>query len=385
VLDYKKLNYFEIIEVISKTLDRPHFNEICEILSDKNLNYNIKIPLIGVIKNSPFKLDFNYILKLTGKIPEVIKGRDEDIFYGDLIELLTSEARFLSYEEDKLIKILSPLMQRGQFIQKAIIEVITNFFPKYFFEVMTDFKVYYGAFEVLIEVIIRNKYFDLKDWLIKHANICIPNWMYDGRKEFHNWYLFFKILNALIEIDCYSEVKVLLNEILDQIDDWKSINPVSFKILNKFEDSDKFPFIEKIYKGYSAIPDDEKKHSRAHFIGGIIQPYNSEEYIDFNLEILKESAKSDYLLAEKIIWNLITLKPKGIKDKIMLIYNLGVNKHALSRFIRLISTISFKKGDRILKRFLNDEDWSVRNSAFNEIQKKKELENLLWYYDEEKI
>jgi len=384
VLDYEKLNYFEIIDVISKNLDQPQFNEICEMLSHENLNYNIKIPLVGVIKNSPFKLDFNYILKLISNIPEEIKERVEDIFYGDLIELLTSKDRFLSYEEDKLTEILPPLMQKGHSIQKAIIEVITNFFPKYFFEVITDFRIYYLAFEVLIEVIIRNKYFDLKDWLIKHAKMCIPNWMHGVRKAFHNWFLFFKILNALIEIDCYSEVKELLCEILDRIDDWRRVNPVSFKIINKFEDSDKFPFIERIYKGYSEIPDDERKHSQAHFIGGIIHPYDSENYINFNLEILKDSAKSDYILAEDVIWNLITLKPKGVEDRVMHIYNLGVNNHALSRFIKLISALSFEKGDRILKRHLSDEDWLVRNTAFNEIQKNKELNNLLWYDDEEK-
>ncbi len=384
VLDYEKLNYFDIVDVIVKNLDRTHFNEIYEMLSNENISYNKKIPLVAVIKDSPFKLDFNQILRFINEIPEEIKEREEDIFYGDLIELLTSKDKFLSYEEDKLIEILPPLIPIGQSIQKAIIEVITNFLPTYFFDVMRDFEVYYWAFEVLIEVIIRNKYFDLKDWLIRHARLCIPNWMHGVRKAFHNWFLFFKILNALIEIDCYIEAKELLNEILNQIDDWKKINPVSFKIINKFKDSDKFPFIEKIYTGYVRIPDKDRKHSHAHFIGGIINPFDSREYIDFNLRILRESAKSNYLLAEDAIRNLITLRPKGIEIEVMSIYNSGVHKRALSRFFRLISLVPSKKSDRILKDYLNDEDWLTRNSAFDEIQRKYELDNRLWYHNEEK-
>lgn len=384
VLDFEKLNYFEVVDVISVILDRAHFNEILDIFSSENLNYNKKIPLVRVIKNSQIKLDFNNILKLISIIPEEIKGREEDIFYGDLIELLSFKDRFLSYEEERLIDILPPLLHRGQSIQKAIIEVITIFFPKYFFEVMTDFKIYYWAFGVLIEVIVRNKYFDLKDWLIKHARMCIPNWMHGAQKDFHNWFLFFKILDALIEIDCYSEVKELLNEILNQINDWNRVNPESFGIINKFEDYDKFYFIKKIYTGYYEIPDDDKTHSHSHFIGGIIQPFDSREYIDFNLRILKDSAKSDYLLAEDVIWNLITLRPKGIENEIMSIYNSGVNEQALSRFLRLISLVPSKRSERILKSYLNNEDWQIRNSAFNEIQRKYELDNRFWYNDEEK-
>jgi len=384
LIDYESLNYFDIVEIISKILDDSHFEEICKIIFNEKVNYNKKIPLIYVIKNTSFKLDFDYILKFINNMPEEIQERKENIFYGNLIELLISKERFLNYDKKKLIEILPPLLDKGQSIQKAIIEVITKFFPKYFFEIITDFKIYYWAFEVLIEVIIHNKYFELKDWLIKHARMCIPNWMHGVRKAFHNWFLFIKILNALIEIDCHKEAKELLDEILNRINDWKRVNPVSFGIINKFEDSFKFPFIEKIYKGYSEISGNEKKHSRNHFIGGIIHPFDSKEYIDFNIQILKESANSDYLLAEDIIRNLISLKPKGIEYEIMQIYNSGVNKHTLPMFIRLVSMTSTEKSKKILKSYLNDEDWLVRNTAFDEIQKMNERDNKLWYNGEEK-
>ncbi len=67
----------------------------------------------------------------------------------------------------------------------------------------------------------------------------------------------------------------------------------------------------------------------------------------------------------------------------MQIYNSGINKHALPQFIRLISLLSIKKINKFLKSYLNNEDKLVKNTAFNEIQKMHERDNILWYNNEE--
>ena len=383
VLDFEKFSYHNIIDVIEKILDEPNFNDIINMVFNEDLDIKIKIPLIELVKRASYKLDFEYIIDFIEKIPNQIEDRQVDIYYSNIIELLFFEKRFINYNQNNLIEDLRKILYHGPIIQKSVVKVITKINPSYFFEEKNKISpIYYGAYEEILNVIKKHKMDEFKQSLIENAKKCIPHWMYGANKAFHNFFLFFKILDVLMAIDGYSEVKELLGEILNQIDNWEDVNHVSFQILNNFENSDKMQFIKKIYNGYSQKSKEKKSYSPSIFIGSI-QPFDSDEFIDFNLQILEEHAISDYLLAENAVRNLIYLNPMNKSKEIYNIYTNGVHEHLIPPMLRLISTIMPKKGLKINKRYLKAENWLIKNTAFDEIHKIYLKKNELWYNNED--
>ena len=383
VLDFEKFNYRSIIDVIERILDEPNYRKIFTMVFNDDLDIKIKIPLIEVVKRALYKLDFHHIINFIEDIPNQIEDRHLEIYYSDIIELLCIEERFINFNKNKVIEILRKIMYYGPIIQTSVVKVINKISPMYFFEDDNRITpIYYRAYEEILNMIKNHKMEKYKQILIENAKKCIPHWMQGANKSFHNFFLFFKILDVLMVIDGYPEVKGLLGEFLNQIDNWENINHVGFEILNKFENSDKMQFIKKIYNGYSQISKEEKNFSPSIFIGSI-HPFESDEFLDFNLQILKEHAISDDLLAEEVVRNLIHLNPVNNSREIFDVYTTGVHQRLIPPMLRLISTIMPKKSLKINKRYLKSEDWLIKNTAFDEIHKIYSKENELWYNNEE--
>lgn len=352
------------------------------VFSD-DLDIKIKIPLIRVVKRVSYKLDFEYVIDFIENIPNQIEDRQVEIYYSEIIELLFFEKRFINFNQNKLIEELRKILYHGPIIQSSVVKVLTKINPSYFFE--EDNKIvpiYYRAYEEILNIIKKHKMDESKQSLIENAKKCIPQWMYGANKAFHNFFLFFKILDVLMAIDGYSEVKELFWEFLNQIDNWENVNHVPFVILNNFENSDKMLLIKKIYHGYSQKSKKKNNFSPSIFISSI-QPFDSDEFIDFNLQILKEHAMSDYLLADKAVKNLIYLNSVNKSREIFDVYTNGVHDHLIPSMLRLISTIMPKKSLKINKRYLKSEDWLIKNTAFDEIHKIYSIKNELWYNNEE--
>jgi len=382
IIDYKKFDHFPIIKVISNICTESDFTRFLKVIKNDELNYDERELMVEIVKNSTYNIDLNYILNIIQKIPNEFSDKNEDTFYEGLIELFLQRERILNYNEEIIFNCLSTILDRIGWTQKAIIKVIREINPEYLFENNPIKTINYYAFEELIDVIKENKYIHLKQWLIHHAKDCIPNWNKGANKAFHNWFLFFKILEVLLEIDAYEESRSLFEDILDNIDNWEHINHVSFQIIEKFENSDKMQFIKKIYNGYIQLTNDKYNHNPSMFIESI-QPFDSEEFITFNINILKDSAKSDYLLAESAIHNLISLDIKNKAGEIFNIYKKGVQKQLIYSMLRLLSVLSPDKSFKILKSHLKNYDHSIRNTAFEEIRNQYETQNLLWYNGEE--
>lgn len=383
VLDFEKFNYLSIIDVIGRILDEPNYKNIITMVFNDDLDIKIKIPLIEVVKRASYKLDFKCVINFLENLPTQIEDRQVEIYYSRIIELLSIEKRFINYNQNKLIEVLRKTLYLGPTIQRSVVKAIIKINPSYFFEEKNKISpIYYGAYEEILNVIKKHKMDEFKQSLIENAKKCIPNWMYGTNKAFHNFYLFFKILDVLMAIDGYSEVKELFWEFLNQIDNWENVNHVPFVILNNFENSDKMLFIKKIYHGYSQKSKKKNNFSPSIFIGSI-QPFDSDEFIDLNLQILKEYAISDYLLADKAVKNLIYLNPVNKSKEIFDVYTNGVHDHLIPLMLRLISAIMPNKSLKINKRYLKSEDWLIKNTAFDEIHKIYSIKNELWYNDEE--
>lgn len=382
-IDYDRIDSFPIIDIVSKICSETHFNKFLDIIENDKINYKKRNVFVQIISKSSYKIPQDHILDLIQNIPSKFSDKNEDLFYMDLIELLLHKERIKDYNEDNIINILSKVLDRVGISQKALIKVIGMINPKYLFEGNPIKTINYYAFETLLEIIKDNKFLDLKDWLITHAKRCIPNWMKGVNSGFHNWYLFFKILDVLLEIDYYEEVLSLFGEILEKINNWSNINHISLQIINKFKDNDKMSFIKKISEGFSLLPKDKPNYDMSLFLEDII-PFKSEEFLEFNLDILRANAKSDYLIAEAAINNLINVNVNENRDEILYIFKKGIHDQLMNSFFKLISIALPEKSLKFLKPYLKEENDLVRNAAFREIQLIYEKQNILWYNGEEK-
>ncbi len=383
-IDYEKFDYFVINRVISKICTKADFNRFFDNISDDALVIEKKITLIEIIGEASYNMDLDRILRIVENIPDEIYDNKEGIFYMKIIELLLQKERITNYDDDKIFSILQKKINYVGKIQDAIIKVIGKIKPQFLFEENPIGTIDYYAFESLLDVIKENKYYELKTMLIQHAERCIPNWNKGLRKAFHNYFLFFKILDILLEIDAYEDVKSLFKTLLDEINSWEHVNSVPFQIINKFENNDKMEFINKIYTCYIQLPQEKQHYAPSHFIDEI-QPFDSEEFISFNMDILKNNAKTDYILAESAIRNLKALNIEKESDEILKIYKNGVHTHLISSMLELIYESLKSKGLKIIKSYLNDDDWVIRNRAFYLLQDWHEKKNQLWYNGQEHL
>ena len=291
--------------------------------------------------------------------------------------------RFKNYNNADLLDFLPKLVMSGWRIQISVIEVICKESPKYFFENKLEFGINTWAFKKLLDIISRNKFVELKEFLMKHAEMCITNWMHDSRTAFHNKFLFTDILETILNIGFHEDAFELLDKFINQIEDWKNINNNIFKPINQLKTSKKIYFIKKIYEQYAKFKE-EDNHNASFFIRSCILPYHSEDYIEFCMEILKKTIFTDYILANGIISNLIFLKPDSIEKIINELIEFDIHKKSLPMVLRLVAIGKPDKSLQFLNNYLSNDDDKIKNVAFNEIHRIYENKNILWYNNVEK-
>ena len=383
-IDYEEFDYYVINKVISKICRKADFYGFLDAISNDASSVEKKKALVEIISEASYDIDLDYILRIVENIPAEISDNKEVIFYMKIIEILLQKERITNYDDDKIFTVLFKKINYVGKIQEAIIKVIGKIKPNYLFEENPINTIDYYAFEALLDVIKENKYYELKAMLKQHAERCIPNWNKGARKAFHNYFLFFKILELLLEIDAYEDVKSLFKTLLDEINSWENVNNVPFQIINKFENNDKMEFINKIYNCYIQLPPEKHHYAPSHFIDEI-QPFDSEEFISFNMGILKNTAKTDYMLAESAIRNLKALNIEKESGEIFKIYKDGIHKGLISSMLELIYISLKSKGLKIIRSYLNDDDWVTRNRAFYLLQDWHEKKNQLWYNGQEHL
>ncbi|MHA2179985.1 MAG: NACHT domain-containing protein, partial [Promethearchaeota archaeon] len=189
-IDYENLNYISTSNLSSELMTEEDLQKILSTLENDEISYNQKIPLLFILKNIPIKLDFDKIVSFLKALPSNFEDRMVDSFYSHIIELFNDPYKFTKFNREKILRILPQYIELGPRIQRSIVEVIGKYSPKYIFKKNLPKKLYFDTYKTILELISRNNYRELQDFLIEEAKKCIPNWMHGRTQAFHNQFLF---------------------------------------------------------------------------------------------------------------------------------------------------------------------------------------------------
>lgn len=380
-LDYDNLNFLLTSNMISKLTTDEDQQKLLKMLKDDKISLNLKIPLVYILNNIYLNLDFTEILEFIKKIPSKIEDHKLGIFYSDFIRLLNNRSRFKNFNEEELLHLLPNYLEIDPLIQKSIVEVIGKYFPKFIFEKNLPKTIYFDTFDIILKIISKNKFERLKSFLIEEAKKCIPQWMNGRQQSFHNQFLFSNIIDTLLDLEYYNDVYDLIDQLINEIDDFNKFNAFSLRPINKLPNELKFKLIALIFKKCVRI---ESNDFLSMFLDSCIEPFNYDLYIEFCFQIIKENLNKDWLLASSHIYYLSQLNPKKKEKEMLELFETEIDENLINSFIYYFYHSGSSENIPIIEKYLHHPKQQIRNAAFETIRMLNENQNIIWYNNEEK-
>jgi len=366
---------------------------IMEKLKNDSLNREYKESLAVILQDSELTIDFNEILEILNNLKD--KGLSKDQFdmelfntnflefrqkhpiyemsylFSILLECFLKDHRVKNLDREDLIEFSKFFINfPHQFVQESVFKIFKKFTS---LSVFDEIVVFYGRSALIF---VRHVFKYAK----KRAIDLIQNFFkihFETPKEFNDHYMLGEFLKLLIEMEDTETAQDLYTKYIE-INDSSSNVLIGLHVLSNFPSDYALNMLEVIKNNC-----DEESQSMFLFN---CPPINSDEFIDFCIDIGNSLAKDRNFEIRRLFGNLYSIDCSNKEKELVTFLEEKINQgYDLVGTLNLLAYIGTDISVDFLRKHLDSPNDLLKQKAFYCIRYIKERQNQDWYNDLEMI